>query len=336
MNARAVPVTDVDAINAELYRVRRETPGCSEPSASAATVNLVVFVDDAAFRPWVRERAALVGAKHPSRVLILDATRADGCAEVEALSADGPCPSQRVDLAIGGLEPAHVRSLVHSLTVAGVPTVFWWTSSRVLASPALSAIAELASTVVVDSSGSVAGATTIGELAAFLERESGLVVRDLAYMRLLPWQDMIAQFFDDDALFEDLFSIRTLEIDAGSDAEALYIAGWLASRLSWVVTGPQSFRSRRGDAVALKRRTVGQPRRVRRVALTSADSTYSAELSDDDSVVCLSVAGAKQKPTRCAPLSSIDNASLIEKALLAGGRDQIFETSLRTVAALLR
>jgi len=58
-------------------------------------------------------------------------------------------------------------------------------------------------------------------------------LRDLAWMRLRPWQDMIANFFDDPALLGELFSIRRLHIASGSDSEAFYLAGWLASRLDW-------------------------------------------------------------------------------------------------------
>jgi hypothetical protein len=37
----------------------------------------------------------------------------------------------------------------------------------------------------------------------------------------------------------------------------------------------------------------------------------------------------------CMPLQNVDNALLIERAILTGNRDQIFETSLITVRDLI-
>jgi hypothetical protein len=70
--------------------------------------------------------------------------------------------------------------------------------------------------------------------------------------------------------------------------------------------------------------------------LRSDDSTYRAALSEaDEHVVELSVEGAKATQTRYVPLQNIGNTSLIERAILESGRDQIFETSLLTVRELL-
>jgi hypothetical protein len=81
----------------------------------------------------------------------------------------------------------------------------------------------------------------------------------------------------------------------------------------------------------------GGRRRIACVRITSEDSTYVAELSGDDSnAVCLHVEGAKAKPMFCMPLLNIDNALLIERAILTINRDQIFETSLITVRDLIK
>jgi glucose-6-phosphate dehydrogenase assembly protein OpcA len=266
----------------------------------------------------------------------LDRTRDDGSADVASVTRDAAICSERIDLAIGGLEPPTIRALFHDLTVAGIPSVFWWSSSRVLADRVLSALSELVTTLIVDSSGSVAGEQTIKELAVFLGRDHTLVVRDLAFMRLAPWQDMIAQFFDDSALFEELFSLTGFEIVAGSEAEALYLAGWLGSRLSWTATDAHTFRGQDGRTISFAHSAQGDRRRVVRVTLASATSTYRAELTDDDRVVRLTVEGAKAKPSWCVPLQSVDNMSLIERSLLITGHDQIFEISLQTVGDLLR
>jgi glucose-6-phosphate dehydrogenase assembly protein OpcA len=331
-----VPVTDVPAILEELGRARAAaSENGTSPCNAAATMNLVVFVDDPDYREWVLTHAQGVAEKHPSRLVIIDRTRDDGGADVGLLTREGAVCVERVDLAIGGLEPPVIRAIVHDLTAPGIPTVFWWSSSRVLADSVLNALSGFATTLVVDSSGSVSGEETIHELAAFLCHDDTLVVRDLAFMRLAPWQDMIAQFFDDRALFDDLFSLTRLEIVAGSEAEALYLAGWLGSRLSWKAADAHTFRAPDGHTIGFAREARGGRRRVLRVTLASAGSTYSAELTDDANVARLTVDGANAKPSWCVPLQNIDNLSLIERSVLMAGHDQIFETSLQTVGDML-
>ena len=191
--------------------------------------------------------------------------------------------------------------------------------------------------MLVDSSGKARGQETIAELGEFIARFTNVRLQDLAFMRLAPWQDMIAQFFDDPALREDLFSIDALEIESGSEAEALYLAGWLGSRLSWEPLGRNAFRDRHGHEIPFRHEIKGDQRRVLSVVLRAGDSTYRACISEDDSnVACLYVHGAKAKPLWCVPLQNIQNTTLIERAILENMRDDIFETSLLTVRDLLR
>ena len=72
-----------------------------------------------------------------------------------------------------------------------------------------------------------------------------------------------------------------------------------------------------------------------RVALGTGASTYAATLSDDPTVVCLSVEGAKAKPCWYTPLQSVDTMSLVERATMHQERDLIFEQTVETVCGLL-
>jgi glucose-6-phosphate dehydrogenase assembly protein OpcA len=337
MTVHAASIRDVAAILGELRRSGASASG-EHASPSVATLNLIAYVDDATHRDWVLDRAARLADKHPSRMIVLDATKTDGGADVATTSRgsdQATIVSQRVDLAVGGVEAPVVRSVVHDLSLAHTHTVLWWASAAMDPATPLAALGELASAVVVDSSGPGRGEGAIGDAVAFMHAHPRAIVRDMAYLRLAPWQDMIAQFFDDPALFEDIFSIERLDVDAGSRAEALYLAGWLASRLSWDVRDARTFVSRTGRPIPFTLTQRGEPRRVLRVALTSADSTYTAEVSEDASVACLSIAGAKANREWCAPLQAVDIMSLVERATTAVGRDPIFDTTLPTVTALL-
>jgi glucose-6-phosphate dehydrogenase assembly protein OpcA len=345
MEANLVPlhldsVTDIRAILEELSKSRQSgTPADSAPGALIVTMNFVVFVDDPAHRSWVLERAERVARKHPSRLIVLDSTPATSGVEVSTATSDNggsTIVNERVDIGVGTLDHGSIISLVQELSVPDIETVLWWSGARLLQSRTFSGIATGAGTVLVDSSGKVRGEETIRELGEFLSRFPNVALHDLAFMRLAPWQEMIAQFFDNPALREDLFSIDSLTIESGSDAEALYLAGWLASRLSWESCGRDEFCDRRGLKIPFAKMDKGDQRRVLSVVVTANDSIYRAALSEtDDKVVAVSVAGAKAGPVRYVPLQNIENTSLIERAILQKSRDDIFEVSLLTVRELL-
>lgn len=333
-------VSDISVILDQLRKSRQSTaPAKGAAAMRVATMNFVVFVDDPTHREWVLERACQVAGKHPSRLIVLDSTSATSglnLATSSRCAESSTVVNERVDIGVASIAHGSIISLTQELAVPDIPTVLWWSGARLLQSRTFSGLAQLSATVLVDSSGKASGEETIRELGEFLARFPSTQLNDLAFMRLAPWQEMIAQFFDDPALRVDLFSLEALDIESGSDAEALYLGGWLASRLSWEPAGRNAFRDRAGNAIRFSITTKGDKRRVRSIVLRSADSTYRAELSDDDSnVVALFVEGAKAKPVSYVPLQNIENTSLIERAIIVQGRDQIFETSLLTVRELL-
>jgi glucose-6-phosphate dehydrogenase assembly protein OpcA len=175
------------------------------------------------------------------------------------------------------------------------------------------------------------------KLAAFLPEHPAVAWGDLAWMRLRPWQDTIAQFFDAETLQKELFSIRSLAIISGSDAEALYLAGWLASRLRWTAVPGGTFTDSNGQPVAFTHERSGPLRRVRSVEITTAASHYFAMVSaDDEGVVTLRAEGEGARAERLVPLQAIDNASLLERAILEPATNEVFETALRMVGTLLQ
>ena len=339
MSTHIDSTSDVATILEHLRRSRATTADFRSTAARVATMNFVVFVDDPQHRQWVLERAAIVADKHPSRLIVLDSTQAivgvDVATDVRE-SGESTILNERVDIGVAELDHRAIVSLTEELAVPDIPTVLWWSGARLLASRTFSGLAALAGTILVDSSGQARDEATIREIATFHVRFPHVILHDLAFMRLAPWQDMIAQFFDDPSLREDIFSLTALEIESGSEAEAFYLAGWLGSRLSWTATSRDAFADRRGAAIPFAMTVRGGQRRVGKVVLRAPESTYRAELSDDDSnVVNLSVEGAKAKRVGCAPLQNIANTALIERAILENARDTIFETSLDTVRDLL-
>ncbi len=338
MSVESRATSDIQSIREELLRARREAGDNERGTMTATTMNFVVYIDRPEYRDWILERAEKIAEKHPARLLILDANADRSGASLATSLRQGTTTvrTERVDIGVGDLTAEQTYAVANSLSIPDLRTVLWWTGVRIAGEQRFEELLELADDVVVDSSGALKDETSVRELVGFLSRHRTVALQDLAYMRLAPWQDMIAQFFDDTQLREELFSIKHVTVASGSDAEGLYLGGWLGSRLGWVACHRAMFCDRGGIEIPFSLTRSGEIRRVTSVRLETQKSVYTAELAQDDGrVVALRIEGARARPDRIVPLQSVDNASLIERAILERSTNEIFETSLRMVGRLL-
>jgi len=313
-----------DALQSKIETIKAEL---LTDTAATTTINFLVVIDDDAQRQWVLDRVALIDDKHPARTIVLDTLSSGDNAKIN---------HDRIEIASGGMQPEDVRSLVQGLMIPEIPSVLWWTGDEIADQPLFDPLIDIVDALVIDSSGSRTDDRTIRDLSKFSARRPTVALRDLAWMRLRPWQDMIAHFFDDPNLMEELFAIRKLEIVSGSEAEALYLGGWLASRLGWVACAHDEFCDRDGAPIPFTHRREGAGRRVRSVSVETGLSRYFAALTpSDEGVVSVGVTGDRSRPDRLVPLQSIDNASLIERAILEPPADEVFETALHMVGKIL-
>jgi glucose-6-phosphate dehydrogenase assembly protein OpcA len=326
--------TSVEAIQAELSRTKVAT----------STLNFIVWIDDAARRDWVLERAAMLAEKHPSLMLVFDHTgvrEGDATVTTAAHGAHGAhaaytVQGERVDIDVSGTDAATVVGYVTALCRPSVPTVLWWTGIREGSREIFYGLLPHVQTLVFDSSGGARDDSALRALVAFHREHPETALRDLAWMRLLPWQVAVADFFEGADMTEELYTIRALHVASGSDSEAFYLGGWLASRLGWKATARDAFTDARGKPVKFQHRRAGDIRRVMSICLDSETSWYHGEVTEEDAAsIRLWVEGEHAREPRVVALQAIDNASLLERAVLEPGTDELFETALRSAGTLL-
>ncbi len=325
------------AVKSTLEEIRAEL---ARTKLTASTMNFVVWIDDVARRDWILERSAMLGEKHPSLTVVLDHTGSceHGVVQTGARDQhiDFTVQGERVLVDVSCLNAETILGYVTALTKPSVPTILWWSGLNEESAPIFYALLPLANTLLFDSSGGVADESTVRRLATFHAQHPHVVLRDLAWLRLRPWQDVIANFFDDPDDTDDVFTIRRLFVRSGSDAEAFYLGGWLASRLGWKATGRDAFSDLSGATVRFERVREGEVRRVHSICLDSETSWYHAEVTEDPGVVRMLVEGDHAREPRLFPLAAMDNASLLERAILEGvNADEVYETALKSVATLL-
>ncbi|MDQ2681270.1 MAG: glucose-6-phosphate dehydrogenase assembly protein OpcA [Candidatus Eremiobacteraeota bacterium] len=313
---------DVEGIVKQLEQSR------AQASMGATTANFLVFVDDPKIVDWILDRTASIAENHASRVIIFDGTRAPSKTKIEG--------DERLVIGARDVLAEKLRSVAHGLIVPNVPVALLWAGQQIVSDERFFALNQLATSLVVDSSRLERDVSAMRELTEYFTKEERFSVRDLAYMRLLPWQDTIAQFFDDAALIEDLFAIDGVEIVSGSQAEAYYLIGWLAGCLEWTPCAKNAFCNRFGTQIAFSDLREGDPRRIVRVTITTPSSSFCVELDAKSAdTVCLSITGEKSRPMHCAPLHDISNIALLEKAILEPQTDPNFRKSLEVTRRML-
>lgn len=293
-------------------------PDLTQAHVRVATMTIVVFFEDAHIGKLARERIGALAAKHPSRVIVLDGTRdkpdlvgKDDWIETGARDADGQSLAQRVA----------------SLRLREAPVVLLWIARGIGDDERFCALAPEAQTIVYNSSLVDDGADALCELVDYVAEHQDAALSDIAYLRLAPWQESIAILFDGDEAVE-LDRLERIAIECGSEPEGLYLLGWLASRLGWTVDSRDAFTDQHGHRIAFAMRRGGDRRRVRRVQLETAQSSFVAEANADGASIHLNVTGRRTRPARYRAVHDAGISALVERAILTSGKDTTFAAAL--------
>jgi glucose-6-phosphate dehydrogenase assembly protein OpcA len=293
-------------------------------SMKTATMTFAIFFGEGDGADWVRGRAHALAEKHPSRVVVFDASKGEADRTVEPSKKRG----EWIEIGVRGASPSELEGALTQLELPDAPVVLLWIAEALSADKRFLALAPHADTTICSTSVARTDERPLRDLSAFVEAHPEILIQDVAYLRLIAWQELVAEFFDEPDCRQELLALRNVEITAGSDAEMYYLLGWLASRLAWTPLDAQTFRSPGGNV----RYTMihdGPPRRLTKVVLASENASFSASVHpEDQNAICLDVTGSTACPSRCAPLHTVDLASLVERAILARTRDPVYIESL--------
>lgn len=294
--------------------------------ARVATMTVVMLFEDEAIGELARERIRALSAKHPSRVIVLDACRDERLNRVEA--------AEWIELGVKDSGPELLRAAVGALRVPDAPIVLLWIACGIDEDARFASLAQLAQTVVYNSSLLDTGHAALCQLVDYVDAHPDVPLSDIAYLRLGPWQESVAIFFDG-ADVKELAELKSVEIGCGSEPEAFYLLGWLASRLQWTAQSENSLLTAAGETVDFEIRREGDPRRVRRIGLRTSRSSFVAEADDDAETILLSVTGSSRHAPRYRAIKNPGIAALVERAILWGQNDRVFQHALASAGQIL-
>lgn len=358
-----VDISKIERDLVQLLRKPENLSGSGQPGMRTAVLTLVAIAADELTQARIEATLAALFEHHPSRTIVIRTIGQASQPELEAW-VDVTCKTMGssglkacVDRIILQAAPTALRrcpNVVLPLLLAELPVVLWWPGEPPLREPLLFDLLEPCSRFVVDTLGFVHVERTLVNLNNLRNRPTLRVdLGDLNWDRLLAWRELIAQFWDLPGWRGQLRSLDRVEIDLGKPAggrsnraQALLLAGWLASRLGWRPTGAQ----RRGDGYRLVarrgRREVellirihpGQPSGVRALRLIVASKklvfSVAAEGADGAAMTIASEEGAPSYQ-RMARLERLDEPQLLGVELDTTTVDRVYEESLGAAAAFL-
>lgn len=136
-----------------------------------------------------------------------------------------------------------LSSVVSPLLISELPTFLWWPSGEFSGNAIFDDLVQISDRLVFDSARLGHDAHAVADYRTLVDEPTDPTVGDFTWLRLAPWRQLVAQFFDPAETHESLKHIENVNIsyaherqDRGSGfAAALMIVGWLGSRLNWDV-----------------------------------------------------------------------------------------------------
>lgn len=338
------------------------------PHARTSVLNLIVTAADPAASDRILEILLSLGARHPSRAIVL---QADPTAEGDTLDArirthcrDGENDGGRIcfeqlALTVRGEAARHLDGIVAPLVIHDLPTDVWWPGDPPFKDAVFNQLVEIADRLVVNSA-------DFGDLPAGLKR-LGVIRRrsgvgDIAWERLAPWQELTAQFFDAPRFRRYLPNLSRLRIKyavgntpavgtRSPEAGALLYAGWIATRLAWRRARSREGVANGGMGMILEGRyemvDIGiepvatnevPPGELLSVRLRAFGEAGSAEFIIDrpaTEATIVTNADGMTALLRRIPLEAESEAEVLRRQLVLDQRDPVYEDALRAGAILL-
>lgn len=256
-----------------------------------------------------------------------------------------------------------LSSIVSPLLISELPTFLWWPSGEFSDDPIFDDLAQIADRLVFDSARLGNDAHAVADYRTLIDEPTDPIVGDFTWLRLSPWRQLTAQFFDPADTHKSLEYVDSVSIayaqerqDRGSGfAAALMICGWLGSRLGWEVIEPLEPRKAGGwTAFMASTDTTGRANEVqlrltpdatpgakfslRSVELITNHDTsgrFVIQRTDHDDLITSSETSYSPYVSRMVYSRRHSTVEMLGEELQRFGPDRVFEDAIRLATKLL-
>jgi glucose-6-phosphate dehydrogenase assembly protein OpcA len=255
-----VPVA-VDYVEAQLVELWRDVAEAAQATGGTQAVTTAQVLNLIIRAPSYKKANDYVGAieritgRHPCRVIVALTDPAEEDMPVQAwVSIHCQLPPaggrqvccEQVSVAAGGESARRIPAAVIPLILPDLPVFLWWPEGDPFDEYIFRNLADSLNRLIVDSSTFENAEGTLIKMASGVRSQwPKIAITDMNWGRLTPWREMVAGFFDPPSMRPYLDQVAHVEIEyavptdhrgAVNRAQALFAAGWLASRLGWEPT----------------------------------------------------------------------------------------------------
>ena len=290
----------------------------------ACTLTLVVLAEASDDATALGETIAALMPEHPARTIVVRLSGAGERALAERVYAQCWMPfgerrqicCEQIEITASDAALADLPSVMLPLAAPDLPVIVWSRSARLFEMPPFSAIARMATKVVLDSAGFADPKRTLRLLAE--TARSGILLGDLAWTRLTRWRETLARLFENRNYLAKLARISSVRVvhDAGSATAAWYMGAWIVDALE--------------DAGASAKVVVGAGPGAASLSVELAGDGFGVSLARREDRLVIAVDHAEN----CTNLPQPGDYLLMREELGIVRRDAVFERALASAARL--
>lgn len=256
-----------------------------------------------------------------------------------------------------------LSSVVAPLLISELPTFLWWPSGEFRNNAIFEDLSLIADRLVFDSARLGNDAHAVADYRSLIDDPTDPIVGDFTWLRLAPWRQLVAQFFDPQDMQKSLNHVDSVTIgyaqdrkDSGSGfAAALLICGWLGSRLGWNIIEPLEPRKAggwtafmaatdelgRANEISIRLTpdaTPGAKFSLRSVEIITNHDTsgkFLVQRTDQDDLITSSETSFSPYVSRMVYSRRHSTVEMLGEELQRFGPDRIFEDAIRLATRLL-
>jgi glucose-6-phosphate dehydrogenase assembly protein OpcA len=224
-----------------------ETQESELPHPRNCIMTLIAVASSDAEERRAQRAVRAIGNHHPAQVIVvrdqpeLRGGKIDAQITTDIMRPQSACAMQCevITLRVHGAAGDHLSGLIDPLLQSGVPNYLWWVGTPAFGKREFDATLKICDALIVDSARFGAPYRSFLDLTHLASHSlQRLGVGDLAWARLEPWRESVAQFFSPVDRRAFLKGISEIGVDysgegRGNRVAAALLIGWFASALGW-------------------------------------------------------------------------------------------------------
>jgi glucose-6-phosphate dehydrogenase assembly protein OpcA len=382
-----VPVA-VEYVEAQLMELWRDVAEAAQAKGGVHAVtmtqvlNLIVHAEDYAVGNAYIADIDMITGRHPCRVIMMYTDPHEAQMPVQAwVSIHCQVPPtggrqvccEQVSVAAGGQAIRQIPAAVIPIVMSDLPVFLWWPEGSPFDDYIFRQLSDILDRLIVDSSMFENPEGTLAKMATRMKTDwPKMACTDMNWGRLTPWREIIAQFFDApttrpylDRIAQVTINYALSERGGANRAQALMLAGWLASRLKWEPTDPVHELIHNEDGLPpCTRLTLRVGKRIITINLEPVsrrsgtpgdldsitmevpgrdpngppEASFTVALSDKQdecATTTVQIEGA-EPATHTIQLQTPDRAELLNGELEVFSHDRVYEEALELVGAFIK